>query len=61
MAEEVASRAPSYYLTAIDFATDSLPLMSLHCLPQPQQMRLFWIQGPGLVSQSEQVLPTYAR
>lgn len=61
MAVEVASRAPMYYLTAIGFATDSLPLMIPHCLPQPQQMRLFGIQGHATVSQSEQVLEAFAR
>lgn len=61
MVAEVASRAPSYYLTAIDFATDSLPLMIPHCLPQPQQMRLFGIQVPGRVCRSEQVLQPHAR
>lgn len=61
MVVEVASRAPSYYLTAIDFATDSLPLMILHYLPQPQQMPLFWIQVPGRVCRSEQVLQPYSR
>ena len=60
MAAEVASRAPMYYLTAICFATDLL-LMNPHCLPQPQQMRLFGIQGHATVSQSEQVLEAYAR
>lgn len=61
MVAEAASRAPSYYLMAIDFATDSLPLMIPHCLPQPQQMRLFEMQGPGLVCRSGQVLQTYVR
>lgn len=61
MVAEVASLAPSYYLTAIDFATDSLPLMIPHCLSQPQQMRLFGIQGPGRVYRSEQVSQPYAR
>lgn len=54
----VASQAPSY-LTANGSWSDLLTVMSLHCLQQPQQMRLFAMQVAGMAFRNGQLLQTY--
>lgn len=56
----VAFRAPSYYLTGIDLATDLQLSMTPRCLPQPRQTQLFEMQEVEMVSLSGQVLQMHA-